>query len=338
MRRSGDLPSGGYGDLDIELRHARIVATIDSAGSISKGASELNLPQPSLTAQLRRIERAVGGDLFIRSRAGVTRTALGERLIPMLSDLVKRADEVMAAAAAPTSGPLRFGNMEWTPPTLRGALQSALPAVELQTVTMDPATAVEGVQSGTLTAALVPSITVAEAAEGPEPALGKMLIVREPVWLALPLQHPLAGRHILEPGELATLGWVRYSQDHWFHAIERQLFAAFDHPDLEVLHRVDGHREAMNWVRDLGVAALTPPTGATTDVRLVPLTGPERVEMLLVWRSGAVPRETLRKLVDTVRQYYGEYARTVPGYWHWIVEHPRDFLELNGFTPPVVPS
>ncbi|MGA4841731.1 LysR substrate-binding domain-containing protein [Streptomyces sp. G45] len=201
----------------------------------------------------------MGGDLFVRSRAGVTRTALGERLIPMLADLVKRADEVMAAAAAPTSGPLRFGNMEWTPPTLRGALQSALPAVELQTITMDPATAVEGVQNGTLTAALVPSITVAEAAEGPEPALGKMLIVREPVWLALPLQHPLAGRHSLEATDLARLGWVRYSQDHWFHAIERQLFAAFDHPDLEILHRVDGHREAMNWVRDLGVAALTPP-------------------------------------------------------------------------------
>lgn len=273
----------------------------------------------------------VGGDLFVRSRSGVTPTALGERLIPMLADLVQRADEVIAAAAVPTAGPMRVGNTEWTPPTLRGALRSSLPAMEIQTETLNPAAAVDAVQRGALTAALVPGMPAPAPADAPEPALSQKLIVREPVWLALPRCHPLADRASVDASDLAALRWVRYSRDHWFHSVEKRLFTPHDDAELEVLHHVDGHREAMSWVRDMGVAALTTPAGATEDVRLVPVSDTECVEMLLVWRSGAVSAETVRKLVETVRRYYCEYSSTVPRYWAWIVAHPRDFRELKPF-------
>ncbi|MFG2290988.1 LysR family transcriptional regulator [Streptomyces sp. NPDC048595] len=324
--------------MKIELRHARIVATIDAVGSISRGASELNLPQSSLTAQLRRIEKAVGGDLFVRSRSGVTPTALGERLIPMLADLVRRANEVIAAAAVPTAGPMRVGNTEWTPPTLRGALRSSLPAMEIQTETLNPAAALEAVERGALTAALVPGMPALAPADPAEPALNQQLIVREPVWLAVPRLHPLAGRESVDASALAELRWVRYSKDHWFHTVEKQLFTRLDDAELEVLHHVDSHREAMSWVRDMGVAALTTPAGATRDVRLVPVSGTESVEMLLVWRSGAVSAETVHKLVDTVRRYYWAYSGTVPRYWDWIAAHPRDFRELEPYMALPVSS
>ncbi|MFJ6694624.1 LysR family transcriptional regulator [Streptomyces sp. NPDC091272] len=311
--------------MDIELRHARTVVAIDTAGSISRGAIALNLPQPSLTAQLRRIEKAVGGALFVRSHSGVTPTGLGQRLIPMLADLVRRADEVIAEAAAATSATLRFGNTEWTPPTLRGALQASLPSVEVQTETLGPAAAVDALQRGNLTAALISGLR----AELDEPSLGRAVIVREPVWLALAHDHPLAGRDRVGVRDLGELSWVHYSKDHWFQAVEKRLFAMLDHRPLDVLHHVDGHREAMSWVRDMGVAALTTPSGVTPDVRLVPVDWSESVDLLLVWRGGTVAGGTLRKLVEAVRQYYCEYARTVPLYWPWITAHPQDFTELG---------
>src|SRR5437588_12431157 len=55
---------GGAGEMEIEVRHARAVATLVQAGSISKAASLLDLPQPSLSALLTRIEKTVGGEVF----------------------------------------------------------------------------------------------------------------------------------------------------------------------------------------------------------------------------------------------------------------------------------
>ncbi|MEV7522634.1 LysR family transcriptional regulator [Streptomyces sp. NPDC091371] len=332
--------------MELELRHARIVVTINTAGSISAGAQELGLPQPSLTAQLRRIERAVGGDLFVRSRSGVTPTELGARLVPRLADLVRRADEVMAEALAVSGGPLRLGCTEWTPPTLRGALQAALPDAAVQTQTLNPAAAVEAVQRGALAAALVPRVpepaggAPAGDVDGGEPALGRALIVREPVWLAVPHGHPLTARasvgaeELTELADRAGLAWVRSSQDHWFRTVERRVLGGA--APGRVLHHVNSHQEAMNWVRDMDVAALTTPSGATPGVALVPVTGSERVELAVLWRGSAVSRETLHTLVDTVRAYYCGYARSRPAYWSWIQEHREEFRELGRHLPQPV--
>ncbi|GGX78164.1 hypothetical protein GCM10010510_23850 [Streptomyces anandii JCM 4720] len=52
--------------MELELRHLRTVRTIAEAGSLTKAASLLGLAQPALSAQLRRIEGALGGALFER--------------------------------------------------------------------------------------------------------------------------------------------------------------------------------------------------------------------------------------------------------------------------------
>ncbi|MEV1025801.1 LysR family transcriptional regulator [Streptomyces sp. NPDC050264] len=311
--------------MDIELRHARIVVAISEAGSISRGASELNLPQPSLTAQLKRIERAVGGALFVRSSSGVEPTSLGERLIPLLGDLVRRADEVIAQASCATAGQLRLGNTEWTPPALGDALRGVLPGTQVSTETLSAAAAVAGVRRGALSVCLVsgPAGLSGSAPDPAEPALGSTVVVREPVWLALPAHR-----------ERAQDAWVHYSQEHWLHAVEERMLAGRGRAGpAQVLHHANTQREAMIWVHDRGVAALATPSGATADVELRPLADTEYAEMLLVWRRGAVTEGALRRLVHAIRSYYCTYARTIPGYWPWLVEHRAELPELRSFLP-----
>ncbi|MFE0171840.1 LysR family transcriptional regulator [Streptomyces sp. NPDC059002] len=321
--------SGGI--VDVELRHARIVTTINKMGSISKAASQLGLPQSSLTAQLRRIEKALGGLVFVRSANGVVPTDLGERLIPMLAELVQQADLVIVEAAAHASDVFRFGSADWTPPSLLDALRSSLPVAEVQTETFSPDAAIDAVRRGALTVAMVPGVALAESGDAPELPLDSAVIVREPVWLALPQGHPLATGGSVDPSQLSSLVWVCYARDHWFHTVERRLFTKFQHADPEVLHYADGHHEAMSWVRDAQAAALTTPTGATRDVSLVPLRDTESSEMLVVWRRGSVARATMGRLVDTVRRYYTEYARDIPRYWSWMRQHPDEFAEVRNY-------
>ncbi|WP_216207720.1 LysR family transcriptional regulator [Amycolatopsis aidingensis] len=64
--------------MDLELRHLKAVCAIAEAGSVTKAASLLGLAQPALTAQLHRIEHALGGSLFERDWRGARPTALGE--------------------------------------------------------------------------------------------------------------------------------------------------------------------------------------------------------------------------------------------------------------------
>ncbi|MEU9100931.1 LysR family transcriptional regulator [Streptomyces sp. NPDC048361] len=319
--------------MDLELRHARAVSIIAEAGSISKAAVRLNLPQPSLTAQLRRIEKMLGGDLFVRSSSGIVPTPRGKRLIPMLAGLVQQADDVIGEAAASTTITLRFGNTEWTPPTLLGAIQAAVPAVDVETETLAPAAAVDAVHRGALTVAMVPCSATDMPESLLQTGLETKVIVREPIWLAVPRDHPLAGRPFVDATHLSTLRWVHYSRDHWFHDIEKKLLAKLHHTDLGAAHYADGHHEAMSWVRDADAAALTTATGATVDVVLVPIRETQCIAQLLVWRRDTVARDTLCRLVDTVRQYYCAYARSIPRYLSWIMEHPAEFPELERYLP-----
>ncbi|WP_419999782.1 LysR family transcriptional regulator [Streptomyces boninensis] len=67
--------------MDLELRHLKAIRAIHDAGSLTKAATALGLAQPALSAQLKRIERTLGGPLFERGRQGVQATALGELVL-----------------------------------------------------------------------------------------------------------------------------------------------------------------------------------------------------------------------------------------------------------------
>lgn len=317
--------------LELEIRHARVVVTLAEAGSISKAATKLAMPQPSLTSQLRRIEKAVGGDLFVRSSSGITPTALGERLLPMLADLAIRADAVLAEALSSSSRMLRIGNAEWTPVTFRDALQASMPSLDVRTETVDPASGVDAVSRGALDAALLPCPEGVAPANALEPGLTVEVVAREQVWLAVGHQHRLAGTPSLPESILPSLNWVRYARGHWFHPVEEHVFSRFEYGSPEVRHHVGGHAEAMAWVRDAGMAALTPTTGATGDVNLIAVPGIPRSQLILVWRRGALSVSTARVVSEAVRAYYCDYLRSLPTVWSWMTRHSAEFPELARF-------
>lgn len=61
------------------LRHFLCVAEL---GTFTAAARHLHLTQPALTASIQRLERSLGGALFIRGRRGAELTAAGQSLVP----------------------------------------------------------------------------------------------------------------------------------------------------------------------------------------------------------------------------------------------------------------
>src|SRR3989442_826428 len=87
------------GVMDLEVRHLRVLVTVADEGSVSKAASALGLSQPSLSAQLQRIERAVGAPLFERSAFGVQPTPFGRRVLAKARTVLGEMDELRAVSA-----------------------------------------------------------------------------------------------------------------------------------------------------------------------------------------------------------------------------------------------
>ncbi|ULN53227.1 LysR family transcriptional regulator [Mycolicibacillus parakoreensis] len=77
------------------LRYAHVVA---ETHSFSAAARACGVTQPSLSNGVAKLEQRLGGRLFDRSPRGVTPTAFGARLLPLIGQAVANLDAVTAEA------------------------------------------------------------------------------------------------------------------------------------------------------------------------------------------------------------------------------------------------
>lgn len=81
-----------------------------SAGRISAAARQIHLSQPAVTAQIRKLEDAIGAPLFVRSARGVQPTAAGLQLAEDAREIQRLLDAAMSRASGSrdTVGPLEL--------------------------------------------------------------------------------------------------------------------------------------------------------------------------------------------------------------------------------------
>src|SRR5947208_5111057 len=100
--------------MELEVRHLKVLVAVADHGSVTKAATALGLSQPALSAQLRRIERAMGGPLFERSQDGVVPNERCRRVLAkarlVLADMADLALSPVRADAPGEVVELRMGN------------------------------------------------------------------------------------------------------------------------------------------------------------------------------------------------------------------------------------
>jgi len=88
----------------MELPVLRSFAVLAEHLHFGRAARLLHLSQPALTKQMRRLEEELGGELFERGAHGTTLTSFGTTFLPLVIDLVKRADDVLAQGKRQANG------------------------------------------------------------------------------------------------------------------------------------------------------------------------------------------------------------------------------------------
>ncbi|MBR6206178.1 MAG: LysR family transcriptional regulator [Oscillospiraceae bacterium] len=73
-------------------------------GSLKKAAAELGYTQSGVSHMISGLEQELGVPLLVRSKGGVTLTQAGERLMPLITDMLKRYHEILQSASEVSRG------------------------------------------------------------------------------------------------------------------------------------------------------------------------------------------------------------------------------------------
>ena len=175
--------------MDVHTRDLRYFVTVAQERHVTRAAARLHVSQPALSKQLRALERQVDAVLLRRLPHGVELTPAGEALLPHARALLERADDAARDVAA-ASRRLVVG-------VSTGVGRGLLPAVRSRVATQEPGLdpRVRTVPWDDATAGLADGSSDVAVAWAPVPGRVRTLVLaREPVAVALPPGHALAGR------------------------------------------------------------------------------------------------------------------------------------------------
>lgn len=179
----------------VELRHLRYFVAVAEELSFTHAAARLHTAQPSLSQQIRQLERAVGVKLLDRSRHHVALTNAGRIFLSQAKDIlgrVEHAQRLARQAADGHAGDLSVGTFPSADvrilPALRPILARRLPNLRLILHSKYAVEPLAGLQTGTLDVAFMRDPLDADA------GLEVVELLREEIVIMLPSHHALARR------------------------------------------------------------------------------------------------------------------------------------------------
>ncbi|WUO42761.1 LysR family transcriptional regulator [Streptomyces sp. NBC_00285] len=103
----------------MELRQLRYFVAVAEELNFGRAAERLLIAGPSLSQQIKALERDLGVRLFDRDRRSVSLTSAGAALLPHTRALLERADDLrLRAGRLSGSQAVRVGYVNWLPPNL----------------------------------------------------------------------------------------------------------------------------------------------------------------------------------------------------------------------------
>ena len=179
---------------DIKLKDLRYLVAVADTGHFGKAAERCFVSQPTLSAQLRKLEEYLGVVLIERQPRQALLTPAGAEIVARARRIVEASDEVVEIARThrdPLAGRLRIAFLPtigpYLLPGIAPRLHKALPRLELMFYEYQTAPMLERLHAGDIDMGV---LALPVGLDG----LVVQSLYDEPFVVAAPARHPLAAR------------------------------------------------------------------------------------------------------------------------------------------------
>jgi DNA-binding transcriptional LysR family regulator len=197
----------------LDVKRMRVLREVASHGSFSAAAESLAYTQSAVSQQIAALEREVGTTLVDRNARGIRLTEAGEALVRHTDVVLARLDDAEAeleAIAGLRGGRIRLATFPTAGATLvppaMAAFRERYPDVELALGMHEPPEGLERLRAGEYDIVLL--VEAAFDKDREPDGIDRVHLLEDPMYLALPLSHPLAGRRRIRLAELAEENWM----------------------------------------------------------------------------------------------------------------------------------
>ncbi|GAA1890692.1 LysR family transcriptional regulator [Lapillicoccus jejuensis] len=284
----------------MELRHLRYLIAVADAGSLSAAASRVHVTQPSLSRQMRALERELGVGLFSTTQRSTQLSAAGRRFLPFARDLVARADAAVAAAHTLASGRLEHLTIAAPGTTLTDVIAPFLALLEED----DPMPTVWEELPVSVYAALPRGADLAIGTTPPAPHLASVALADLPVWAYVRGDDPWAGRSDVGLGELVSRDLLLLSGDfHPRRALDQALGRSGRAYESVVEVGTPEVAQALA-AAGRGVAVLSDdPRFGLRPLRITAADGPVHISLYAAWQRDHHAAATLEALAERLTAF-----------------------------------
>ncbi|WP_329491439.1 LysR substrate-binding domain-containing protein [Kitasatospora sp. NBC_01246] len=291
------------------LRQLEVFLAVADGLHFGRAAERLHISQPTVSQEVARLERAVGVELFDRSRRAVVLTPAGEVMADESARLLGQAAALLARVRLHEEARTGTARIVASPSVMNRLLPAVVSRAERELPALD--TAELAVDTGRVSSTL--------AAELADIGLGRFLdevpgyrretLADEPVRVALGRDHPLAGRDAVRLSELRDLPLLLWPREQHPRYYDHVLGLCSEHgvepPVLVSPPRIVGSRlYLLSQNRAFSLVPRSMTGHLTEEVVTVPLAGRATLPLEMQWRLDD-GRPRLAALRELIRQEAG---------------------------------
>ncbi|MFL4492130.1 LysR family transcriptional regulator [Streptomyces sp. VTCC 41912] len=293
----------------LNLDRLRTLSAIARHGSVSAAAEGLHVTTSAVSQQIAKLERETGQQLLAKNGRGIRLTDAGRLLADHAARILSQVELAQADLEAHRGQPVGELRMGAFPTAARGLFPSALAALRAEHPQLrprlreiEPDDSVRGVVRGDLDVAVV--LDWYNRPLSLPDGLAKAPLLDDPSDVAMPSDHPLAGRQFVELEEFADDEWISWPQAEFCHD---WLVFTLRGKGVEprIAHMAEEHHTQLALIAaGLGVA-VAPRLGrgpVPDGVSVVPVRHPMRRHVYAIWRADADRRPSIRAAVVALQK------------------------------------
>jgi LysR family hydrogen peroxide-inducible transcriptional activator len=188
--------------MELKLKDLRYLVAVADLRHFGRAAARCFVSQPTLSAQLKKLEQSLGVQLIERAPHKVALTPAGEEIVARARRIIEASDEMVTLARSqrdPLAGRLRLALLPtigpYLLPQVAPLIRKSLPRLELHLYEHQTVPMLEKLHAGELDLGILALPVALDGLEARE-------LYREPFTVALPDGHALAGRAALRVADL----------------------------------------------------------------------------------------------------------------------------------------